>query len=257
MQASHSQDTGIWASDKAYWHQYVAFYDQHFPTSANRIVEFGVLNGASIHWLLQRYPQAHITGIDILPIQPQWPRDERVRYVQMDQGNRAAIHAFFSVHNGFDLIIEDGSHFIAHQHNCLLEALGSVRSGGLYVLEDAQTCLPTHPFYREAQQKQGSNAPLATALSVLLALEHLRKLDRRIDLVVAENIAGSGFITPQEVIQLDAMIETISIYQRTTLPNRCYSCGTTDYDYKALKCRCGIDTFSRGDSMACLIRKRN
>ena len=132
------------SSDKVYWHNYINFYEGFFAgKSFSNIVEIGVLNGNSMRWLLERFPEARIYGADIVPLQENWPRDPRICYVQMDQGDAAQVRKLFSL-AAFDLIIEDGSHRPDHQITALVEGIRSLNNGGIYILEDIHTSHPRH-----------------------------------------------------------------------------------------------------------------
>jgi predicted O-methyltransferase YrrM len=142
---------GITDSDKYYWHRYTETYLRAFAAlgEARRVVEFGVLHGASISWLAERFPEAEIVGADLLVRQPEWPFDTRISYRQVDQADRAAVRAMLaSVLGDVDLIIDDGSHIPQHQASCLAEGLARLRPGGLYILEDICTSHPLQPRSR-------------------------------------------------------------------------------------------------------------
>jgi len=143
---NHKQPIDIQLSDKFFWHGYIPFYEIIQNRDFQKIAEFGVFKGGSIRWLLERFPQSEIFGADILPIQPEWPVDERFHFRQLDQSNREQIKSFLAERK-FDLIIEDGSHIPEHQVNCLIEGMRLLQSGGIYILEDIQTSLPHHPMH--------------------------------------------------------------------------------------------------------------
>ena len=110
-------------SDKGYWHGFIEFYAPFFESRDFKfIAEFGVLHGDSIRYFLNRFPNALVYGADILPLQLEWPIDERFHFSQLDQGVDDAVRKFLSQAN-FDLIIEDGSHHPQHQANCLMIGL--------------------------------------------------------------------------------------------------------------------------------------
>ena len=241
-------------SDKNYWHRYSPFYKRHFATlqPVSSILEFGVFHGASTRWLRQMYPDAEIVAVDILPQQPDWPVDPGITYLTLDQSDRAAVaRALKSLNRNFDLVIEDGSHIPQHQATCLAEAFPLVRPGGLYVLEDLQTSHPTHPYYRD-HCAQGT----PDSLHLLLLIEHLRATDQALRPGDVASLAAPGLFTPEDIYQLSETIAEVDLYHRTTLPLRCYACGTDDFDPVALLCRCGNDLDILGaDSMTAVIRR--
>src|SRR5262249_8996013 len=59
---------GYLDSDRHYWHRYTDRYEQAFASLGvvRDVLEFGVLEGASIRWLHHRFPEARIVGVDII-----------------------------------------------------------------------------------------------------------------------------------------------------------------------------------------------
>ena len=105
-------------SDKQYWHRYIPLYVEELSKmkECGRILEFGVFKGDSIRWLQNSYPSAQIYACDILPIQPEWPVSELVKYFYVDQASPAMISSMFAmIGDDLDLIIEDGSHMPEHR----------------------------------------------------------------------------------------------------------------------------------------------
>lgn len=243
-------------SDKYYWHQYIDTYREAFRTlgPVGNILEYGVFKGDSIRWLATEFPDARIVGADILEPVPSWPRGDRIRYVQLDQGKREQVRRMLDTAGvRFDLIIEDGSHIPQHQALCLSESLPHLSSGGLYILEDIHTSHPDNTTYKT--HCSGYDAPPATCLHVLLAMQHIKATGGRITDSVAEQLASPGFFDITDVYALFRSIASIELYKRTRLPLRCYRCGGSSYDYANLRCGCGVPLYETADSMSFLIRK--
>ncbi len=240
-------------TDKEFWHRYTESYDRAFATlgEVNDILEFGVLNGDSIRWLAGRFPEARIVGADIIDQRPGWPISERIQYVQVDQSDRAAIRRMFNtLDRKYDLVIEDGSHIPQHQAACLIEGLPFVRPQKLYIVEDIHTSHPDNVDFHQY------NSPgIANSLHILLAIEHLKHCGQELTSELAATLASPGFCTTDEVRCLFAQISTLELYRRSSLPLRCYRCGTNQFDYKSLRCTCGADLYSAADSMAFLIQR--
>jgi len=228
-------------SDKFYWHQYIPFYEKFFENrNFANIAELGILEGESIKWLMQRFPDSNIYAADILDQQSTWPIDQRVKYYQLDQASRSALVNFFN-QAAYDLVIEDGSHKPQHQVNCLVEAMPRLNTNGIYILEDIQTSM---------NQSQGN------ALTVLLAIDHFHGIDQAITEEIAEYIAVSSLLTAEEVYNLSKLVKKTSFYRRTRLPYKCYNCGSQVYNFSNLRCVCGVEIFSPMDSMTCVIEKQ-
>jgi hypothetical protein len=242
-------------SDKVFWHGYVEFYERFFAgRDFKYIAEIGIFKGNSIRWLLGRFPNAMIYGADILNLQPEWPLDPRFRFSRVNQSQVDELHQFFS-QAPLELIIEDGSHVPSHQVLGLVEGIQALSAGGLYILEDVHT---SHPSARKRSRGLfGREVPImGNAMSVLLAIDHYQRIGAEITGEKAKAIASHSIVTPDEVILLARQIAHISMYKRTRLPDYCFKCGASDYNFSAYHCQCGVNVFSDSDSMAFVIEKR-
>ena len=249
--------TNIFNSDKFYWHCYIPFYEKFFSDRKfDKIAELGLFKGESIRWLLDRFPESKIYGADILPRQESWPVDSRFKSYQVDQDILDQVKEFFSLET-FDLIIEDGSHQPKHQTSCLLEGIRHLNSNGIYILEDIQTSHPLHPINPINQKRSffKSLPPRGNALTVLLGLDHYKKIDIQLNEEKAKLIAQDSLLSIEEVLFLDKSIRDIHLYRRTQLPIKCHHCGSSDYSFSQLKCLCGADIFSDTDSMSYVLIK--
>jgi len=240
-------------SDKHFWHRYTDAYREAFQHlgAVTDILEFGVFNGESIAWLTKRFPDAHIVGVDILMPKPEWPRSDNIEYVLLDQGDRDAIRAMFArLGRYYDLLIEDGSHIPQHQASCLVEGMSHVRAGGLYILEDIHTSHPDNPGFAQYLTEGSANC-----LHVLLAIEHLKERGRTLTAEIAGELASPSFFGADELMTLFDQIATLHMYRRSSLPLYCYACGSDHFDYRRMRCQCGVDLFSSTDSMSFLINR--
>jgi hypothetical protein len=240
-------------SDKQYWHRYIPVYVEELSRMKKcvRILEFGVFKGDSIKWLQSIYPLAQIYGCDILPVQPQWPLSGQIKYFQIDQGVPTSISSMFvMIGEDLDLIIEDGSHLPEHQKNCLVEGLRHLTPQGMYILEDIHTSHPGHPYYKKA----GTN--YIGPLHLLLFIEHFKALGKYPDKRTLESISLNSLFKPEQVEYIFDKISQIRIYKRAILPIKCYACGSTEFDYNTLTCKCGIGLYSPVDSMTAIIHVR-
>ncbi len=244
-------------SDKHYWHRYTETYRAAFPRLGNvrRVIEFGVFHGASIRWLAECFPNAEITGTDILPVQPDWPLNARTSYRQVDQGDRPGVKTMLDgIAGPVDLIIDDGSHIPQHQASCLAEGMARVRSGGLYVLEDICTSHPLEPDFAHYSIQGGRR--VSNALNVLMAIQHWKDIGAPCTAEKAAALTAPGFLHASDVEDLFAMTARVEIYKRTQLPLRCYACGGSDFDYVSWRCVCGTELYHPANSMTALVWKR-
>ena len=227
-------------SDKIFWHGYIDFYEKWFEGRDFPVIaEFGVFKGDSIRWFLNRFPNSKIYAADILPLQECWPKDNRFKFMQLDQENVDEIKMFLSL-DKFDLIIEDGSHIPQHQVNCLIEGMRVLNSGGLYILEDIHTSL--------------QDQSISNALNVLMAIDHYKRISRVIDKEVASKIAKNSLFSADQVLQLSESIRNLTLFRRNHLPNKCWNCGSDEFDYAKFQCFCGSGLYGP-DSMSFVIEK--
>jgi hypothetical protein len=273
-------------SDKQYWHRFLPLYEKELGkvNEVKKILEFGVFKGDSIRWLKNKYPKANIFGGDILPVQNEWPLSPFVEYIRVDQGDINGIERLFQkVGKDIDLLIEDGSHFPEHQKNCLILGIEHMSSGGLYILEDLHTSHPEHPYYKNTLfeflskekirilkllkiifwgsriysfllEKLTRGQKFIGCLHLLLCFEHLKKIGKDLDENLLLDLSSKSLFTPKEIETIFNKIDSIKIYKRSTLPHKCYVCGSVNYNFHLLKCSCGVDIYSNSDSMAAIIR---
>jgi len=257
MTSSFPHSPLLEASDKSFWHGFTSFYDRVLPeTMSTPIVEFGVFHGHSIRWLLERYPVAKVYGVDILHVQPEWPRSERVEYRCVDQSNETAVSEFFRTIPRPGMIIEDGSHIPSHQARCLRLGLKYLLPRGIYVLEDIHSSHPQHELYKEefiyqSPPKNAQHHP--TVLSLLLCFEHLLRAGVEPSPTQLSQFATAGFMSESDVVEIFKRIKRIEFFRRATLPTRCYSCNSTNFNYIDFRCECGVDLMKVADSMTVLI----
>ena len=251
------REASIADSDKHFWHRYIATYRAAFAAlgEVRRVIEFGVLHGASIRWLSTCFPLAEIIGADLLPQQPDWPRDGRILYRQIDQADRPGVRSMLhGIAGDVDLIIDDGSHIPQHQASCLAEGMMRLRPGGLYILEDIGTSHPLHSGFTQDSMQNGRR--VANALNVLLAIQHVKDTGPADYSTIATSLPAPGFLNASDVLSLFTSVDRIEIYKRTQLPLHCYACGGRDFDYVAWLCRCGVELYHPADSMTALVWKR-
>jgi len=263
---SYSMTQGL--SDKIYWHGYIQFYENFFKgRTINTIAEFGIFQGNSIRWLLERFPEAKIFGADISPIKENWPVNPRFQFIQLDQDSKEQVEKFLSL-DKFDLIIEDGSHQTRHQINCLIAGLKALNPNGVYILEDIQTSRKDHhwwnkkihfwKFLKRAQYKKHlaqQHLDQGNALHALLAINHYQRIQKVMDQEIIQKIAIDSMLSIHDIEVLVANIKEIHLYQRNHLPDFCHHCGSVDYIYSKLRCLCGVEVFSDEDSMAFVLVK--
>jgi predicted O-methyltransferase YrrM len=106
-----------------------------YKGKAITLLEIGVWNGGSMLMYEKMLPDAKIYGIDILP-RPDCLKDSKVITRVMDQNDTKSLDALAQEAGGFDVIIDDGSHFTLETRRCFNTLWKHVKKDGLYVIED-------------------------------------------------------------------------------------------------------------------------
>jgi hypothetical protein len=125
-------------------HNYLPYYWMHFRDirfDVKQVLEIGIQTDRSIRMWEEFFPSATIHGIDIDPQCRQFEGDRRRMFVG-DQSDRDFLQRVVRESGGaFDVIIDDGSHRVAHQltsFDCLFPAMSD---HGIYVVEDTGGCV--------------------------------------------------------------------------------------------------------------------
>jgi len=137
-------------TDKATFHKYCDFYQQHLPPRTNKLnlLEIGVKDGASLRmwseWFVN--PLSNIVGIDINPPIPHHNEDFIV--YQMDATDLVALYGL-TKRNHFNIVIDDGSHMTSHQQKTFFYFVADMLPGDIYIIEDIHTS--DWPQYRDTE----------------------------------------------------------------------------------------------------------
>lgn len=132
----------LFGSDKeapgqhAYGATYAACF-RHLRYRRARILEIGLLGGASLLAWRCYFPFATTIGMDIEP--KQHMAGSRTRIYTGDQGSADDLAALSAKEGPFDIIIDDGSHQNVHQIFTFHQMFDSLKDGGIYIVEDVQT----------------------------------------------------------------------------------------------------------------------
>ncbi len=144
-------------------HRFTDTYElfvQPMRQEAKRILEIGVLKGASLRTWRDYFPNALIYGIDIEDTAS--VDDARIRTFVADQGDREQLRRFIDAHGGdFDVILDDGGHTMEQQQVSFGYLFKHVKAGGLYVIEDVHTSIYAVYQDRFGAMASGENTTLA------------------------------------------------------------------------------------------------
>lgn len=125
-------------TDKAFFHQYLDFYQKHLPkrTFRGRLLEIGVMDGASLKMWREYYPNAEIVGVDIND--KSHINIDGVMILQLDATDPTQLQDL----GMFDIIVDDGSHMTADQQKSFEHLyLNQLNPKGYYIIEDLHTSL--------------------------------------------------------------------------------------------------------------------
>lgn len=123
------------------WEQYFDVYDTYLQKFIGKnpvVLEIGIDNGGFLETLHHYLENATIYGVDIRPKVLDVGLDN-VKIVQGDQGDSQFWNDFISKVPHFDIIIDDGSHFMHHQIETFEKLFTKMNPGGIYLVEDTHT----------------------------------------------------------------------------------------------------------------------
>ena len=155
-------------TDKHEPHQYLESYEKHFSNYKDRldvkkVVEIGISYGDSLLMWSEYFPNAEIIGADIFDYKKADYKvniggadggrvvdrrdvllnNPRIKTYVLDQTNEQSIKDFKCIiGTDCDIIIDDGGHSMEMHQKTLKILLPSIKSSGLYVIEDLHTCYP-------------------------------------------------------------------------------------------------------------------
>lgn len=126
-------------SDKAE-HGYCPFYEAHLPKNPKKLLEIGVLKGASIRMWKEYFPDCEVHGLDLFMDNPipeiegvVWHKGNQLDYLLLEQLRK----------ENFDIVVDDGSH---NSRDQMITFFG-LFNGNPYFIEDLQCCAES--FYRD------------------------------------------------------------------------------------------------------------
>jgi demethylmacrocin O-methyltransferase len=137
----------IYRSDKCGRHFYTPHYQNHFKKFRYKRINFleiGVGGGEepfagvnSLRMLKQYFPFEKKYSIDIYDKSPQ--EERRIKIFEGCQVDELFLASICDEIGEFELIIDDGSHINSHVIKSFEFLFAKLKTGGIYVIEDAQT----------------------------------------------------------------------------------------------------------------------
>lgn len=122
-------------------HNFVEIYEslfEHKRQEPLKLLEIGVYLCRSHNMWLDYFPNATVYGIEKEEMFTQYSRDRLIIH-RIDQGNKDQLLAYAEEHGPWDIIIDDGSHFVSHQKLALQVLWPFVKPGGYQFVEDTHS----------------------------------------------------------------------------------------------------------------------
>jgi len=140
----------------AKWSHYFPAYEKHFERFRNtpvKVLEIGILDGGSIP-MWQKYfgSYCEYVGIDITPSCKNY--EIPGAHVRIgDQSDEKFLQSLIDEFGEFDIIIDDGSHQVAHVNKTFQYLYPKMSKNGVYLIED------THAAYWKDSHGGGLDEP--------------------------------------------------------------------------------------------------
>ncbi len=122
-------------------HNYCDKYEKYLPFNRYdelNILEIGVLDGKSLLTWKEFYYRSNILGIDINPDCKKY-EEERIKVEIGSQADNVFLLDIMRDYGLFDFILDDGSHMNEHVIYSFEHLFESIKSGGVYAIEDIGT----------------------------------------------------------------------------------------------------------------------
>src|SRR3990167_2871908 len=118
-----------------YFCEYFESHLSNLRESARSVLEIGVQEGHSVRMWKDYFPNAIIHGVDVPWTSHRFAENRIVEHLG-DQSDVEFLSRLIQECDGFDVIVDDGSHFVNHQIISFKTLFPALRPGGVYVIED-------------------------------------------------------------------------------------------------------------------------
>lgn len=122
-------------TDKEWHHHYGNVYN-HIFSQFNRqaplnILEIGTQKGGSLLAWKEYFPNANVTGVDIVDVVPKKYRKDTVTRIISDIKD-------YKTNQNFDIVIDDGSHYLPDVVYVITQYCNKLNKGGVLIIEDVR-----------------------------------------------------------------------------------------------------------------------
>lgn len=197
-------------TDKDFTHNYYnAVYEKYFNPvrqTTKLVCEIGIggfseslgwLPGNDLKVLRDYFSNANILGLDIVT-HNNIPELERITLDWIDQSKRELVIEYAAKLTDYDIIIDDGSHNVYDQQITFAHFFKSLKSNGIYVLEDLHTSIEVNIPKKNAIWGWGTPG-FITPLEIL---EHFQKTGE----IIADHL------DEQEKLYLQESIKSVEVF---------------------------------------------
>jgi hypothetical protein len=189
-------------------HGFSAFYSRHLEgtrSAVMKVLEIGVLGGASLRMWRDYFPMAEVHGFDrrVTGVAP----EPRIRLHEGDQASRPSLNRLIDdAGSTFDVIVDDGGHTMEQQQVSLAFLFPHLRPGGVYLLEDLHTSfftriLLTTPVGDVSSYPTGADTCRCTTYAL-------------VDALCRQQPFHSDFMSAAEEQYLVAHVESAQLFDR-------------------------------------------
>lgn len=157
------------------WVHYFDIYERHFERFRDRpikMLEIGVHGGGSLKmWQQYFHPDSQIVGIDINPDCAKHAHENIDVHIG-SQDDPAFLQRIADQYDGFDIVLDDGSHVNSHVITSFETLYHRVSDEGVYIVEDIHTSY--WPKFGGGLRKQGTFIEFAKDKIDELNANHVR-----------------------------------------------------------------------------------
>lgn len=204
-----SEIAKIYPTDKDFTHNYYnGVYEKYFSPIKNDVkllCEIGIggfwadvnwVHGNSLKVFRDYFVNAKILGLDIASFDITGL--DRITIDWIDQSKRELVEEYSKKLTNYDIILDDGSHNVYDQQITLAYFFKSLKSGGIYVLEDLHSSIEVNIPEKAATWGWG----VPGFITPLQLLEHFQQTGK----IVTDHL------TREEELYLEENIKSVEIF---------------------------------------------
>lgn len=189
-------DPGNTSGKSSKVHNYVEAYANYFHHRRNepiKLLEIGIHKGHSVQLWENYFPQGDLHFMDIRFDDIEY-HSKRSHYYLADQANVDDLNRVIHETGGcFDVIIDDGGHWMNQQITSFIHLFPHVKSGGLYIIEDL------HTSYWQGHGEEGCGTTDDPKAGSGTCIEFLKKLIDDVNYVGARGYGASHVAIPNHL----------------------------------------------------------